>query len=146
MLVKTWLLQKQREIMTTTPGTSLKSAMKHLIENKISCLPVLEDSGELIGIISDKDIFHAAYNDIDILGYGSVADLMTTNLLVGVPDDDFSYIAGLMTNNKVRHIPIMEKDRIVGLLSVGDIVKVQVADMEIENRYLMNYISGNYPG
>ena len=72
MLVKTWLMEKKREILTTTPGTTLMSAMKHLIENKISCLPVLEENGALIGIISDKDIFQATYKDSAIIGYGIV--------------------------------------------------------------------------
>ena len=69
---------------------------------------------------------------------------MTTELIVGVVDDDLTYSAVLMTNNRIRHIPIMEKDKIIGIVSVGDIVKTQMEHIKIENRYLRQYLSGSH--
>jgi CBS domain-containing protein len=65
---------------------------------------------------------------------------MTRELLVGVPDDDLTYIMGIMTNNRVRHLPVMDGDRIAGLISIGDVVKACLEQTEYENRYLKEYI------
>ena len=71
---------------------------------------------------------------------------MTTELIVGIEDDLVDYIATLMTNNRIRHIPIMRGASMIGLVSVGDVVKARLSDMAVENRYLKQYIRGDYPG
>jgi CBS domain-containing protein len=146
MKVKDLLKDKKREIVTVEGSTDILTAMELLIKNKISCLPVLGYSGQLVGIISDKDIFHAIYENQDNFPSIKVSNLMTTDLLVGLAEDEIDYIGGVMTENKVRHIPIVEKDRLVGLISLGDIVKAEIKQMQIENRYLKLYMEGNYPG
>ncbi len=146
MKVKDILKTKQREIITIKASTDILTAMELLIKNKISCLPVLGDSGRLIGIISDKDIFHIIYENQDNFRSIRASDLMATDLIVGVADDDIDYIGGVMTNNKIRHVPIVEKDKLIGLISVGDVVKAEIKHMQIENRYLKLYMEGNYPG
>jgi len=146
MKVKDLLKDKKREIVTVEGSTDILTAMELLIKNKISCLPVLGYSGQLVGIISDKDIFHAIYENQDNFPSIKVSNLMTTDLLVGLADDEIDYIGGVMTENKVRHIPIVEKDQLVGLISLGDVVKAEIKQMQIENRYLKLYMEGNYPG
>ncbi|MCB2202030.1 CBS domain-containing protein [bacterium] len=145
MLVKDLLRQKDKSLITTTPETPLETAMGLLVDNRISCLPVL-NGGKLIGIVSDKDIFRVVYETKERYRDHTVADFMTSELIVGVPDDSVGYIAGLMTQNRIRHIPILEGDSLIGLLSVGDIVKTQMEDIRIENRYLKDFIQGSYPG
>ncbi len=146
MHVNEVLNKKGINVITAGLDMKLREAMKILISNKISCLPVLNSSDDLVGIISDKDIFKAIYNNAEAIDEAVVENHMTTNLIVGLIDDDINFIAGLMTKNKIRHIPIMENDKLSGVLSVGDIVKVQMTDMEVENRYLKDYIDGAYPG
>lgn len=145
MIVKDLLRQKDRRLITTTVDTPIESAMALLIDNKISCLPVL-NGDRLIGIVSDKDIFRTVYKSKERYRDHTVADMMTTDLIVGVPDDTVGYIAGLMTQNRIRHIPILDGETLIGLLSVGDIVKTQMEDIRIENRYLKDFIQGTYPG
>ncbi|RKX22294.1 MAG: hypothetical protein DRP45_11490, partial [Candidatus Zixiibacteriota bacterium] len=113
--------------------------------NTVSCLPVLADN-ELCGIISDKDIFKKAHGDPTGFTGVTVGDIMTVDLIVGLADDDIGYIAGVMTKNHIRHIPIVEGRNLVGLISVGDIVKTSMQKIEIENRFLKEYIDGSYPG
>ncbi len=146
MKVKDVLQSMKREIITIEPSANILTAMEALIKNKIGCLPVLGDSGQLVGIVSDKDIFHAIYENQDNFHSLKVSDLMTTDLLIGLAEDMIDYIGGVMTKNRVRHIPIVEKDKLVGLISLGDIVKAEIKRMEIENRYLKLYMEGNYPG
>jgi CBS domain-containing protein len=145
MLVKEALKGKGRAIISTTPSTPIRRAMELLLQNHISCLPVVDESDTLVGIVSDKDIFKLLYDDEQASRNGVVADVMTREVIVGLLDDDLGYIAGVMTNNRVRHVPIMDGKRLVGLMSVGDIVKTQMSHYEIENRYLRQYIEGNYP-
>ena len=146
MKVKELLSQKNRPVETIKASSIIKEAMKSLIDKKISCLPIVNDFDELVGIISDKDIFKAVYENVDSIESSQVGSIMSTNLIVGLESDELNYIAGLMTNNKIRHIPIVDKKKIIGLVSIGDIVKNQMTDMEIENRYLQIYINGGYPG
>ncbi len=144
MLVRDALLGKA--IITVRRSTPLRQAMQMLIEHRISCLPVIAENWELVGIISDKDIFHLLYENANIVGDAVVADHMSTNLIVGLPTDDIEYIATIMTNNRIRHVPIVDGRRLIGLLSVGDIVKTQIDGFQAENRYLRQYIDGKYPG
>lgn len=146
MKVKDVLKNKQREIITAETSTDILTAMQLLINNEVGCLPVLGYSGQLVGIISDKDIFKAIYENQDNFRSLTVGNLMTTDVLVGVPEDEIDYIGGVMTKNKIRHVPILEQGKLVGLISLGDIVMAQIKRMEIENRYLKLYMEGNYPG
>ena len=146
MKVRDILKGKAQETITVRPETKVSEAMRLLIVNKISCLPVVNESANLLGIISDKDIFSKIYDDPDNFRASAVTDLMSTDLIVGVPDDEVSYIAAIMTNNRIRHVPIVENKQLAGLVSVGDVVKTQMENIEIENRYLKQYIDGSYPG
>ena len=145
MLVKDVLICKQRELITAQPATTIKQAMQLLIDNKISSLPVVDENQKLVGIISDKDIFKKIHETEADYRVFTVGQMMTTELIVGLAEDELSYIAGLMTNNRIRHIPIVEQDRIIGIISVGDIIKTQMEHIKIENRYLKQYLSGSYP-
>jgi CBS domain-containing protein len=142
MLVKFILEKKPRDIISATPSTTVDAAMDILISKGIGCLPVLDESDRLVGIISDADIFrkiHETKGDYHSL---TVGDLMTTDVIVGLPDDDITYIAGIMDKNWIRHVPIVEGEKMVGLVSLRDIIKTQAEHTEIENRYLKLYTSG----
>jgi CBS domain-containing protein len=146
MKVKDILLGKKRGVVTTTAETRIAEAMAILIEHKISCLPVLDHNNQLIGIVSDKDIFLRIHQDGVDFHSCPIGDIMTTELIIGVPDDEIAYVAGLMTENRIRHIPILDGSQLKGMVSVGDIVKTQMLETKIENRYLKQYIEGSYPG
>jgi CBS domain-containing protein len=146
MRVRDLLQAKQRAVISTVPAIPVTKAMALMIDHQISCLPVLDEDGKLLGIISDKDIFRQLHKDRANIDLVTVGELMTTEVIVGVEEDEVSYMAGIMTKNRIRHIPILKGDRVVGLVSVGDIVKTQMSNIEIENRYLWQYINGNYPG
>lgn len=142
MRVKTLLKRNQREIVTALPSTTVDEAMDMLISNKIGCLPVLGHNGKLTGIISDKDIFKKVHETKGKYHDLKVGDVMSTNLIVGVPEDDLTYIASMMDKNWIRHIPIVEGDEMVGLVSQRDIIKTRSSRHERENRYLKMYMDG----
>jgi CBS domain-containing protein len=144
MLVSTLLESKSKEVITAKSTTTIDEAMELLIKHKISCLPILEDDGKLIGIISDKDIFKKVHETKGNYHSLKVRDVMSTDLIVGLPTDNLEYIAGIMDKNWIRHIPIVEGDNMVGLVSEGDIIKTMTQNQEIENRYLKMYLEGTH--
>ena len=142
MRVKTLLKRKPREVITTTPKATIDEAMDKLITNKIGCLPVVSENGKLSGIISDKDIFKKVHETKGQYHELKVADVMSTDLIVGIPDDQINYIASMMDKNWIRHIPIVDGDNMVGLISQRDIIKSTTKRRERENRYLKMYMEG----
>ena len=142
MLVKTLLADKPREIITTSRKMSVDAAMDLLITNNIGCLPVVDDDGKLVGIVSDKDIFRKIHQTKGQYHSLTVGDIMTDALIVGLPDDELVYIAGIMDKNWIRHVPILDGEKLVGLISQRDIIRTQAEHHEIENRYLNLYIDG----
>ncbi len=144
MTVKELLQSTNSTIHTIGKQQTIVKAMECLIQNKISCLPI-EENGSLIGIISDKDIFKAIFENRSHFDELAVFNFMSTELIVGVAEDNIEYISNLMTKNKIRHIPIVDESKLIGLISIGDIVKAKENDIEVENRYLKQYIEGYYP-
>jgi CBS domain-containing protein len=142
MLARAILERTAREVITTTIDVSIDSAMDTLIDNNIGCLPVLGDKGALIGIISDKDIFRKIHETGGNYHDLKVGEIMSTDLIVGLPEDDLEYIAGLMAKNWIRHIPIMDGKKLIGLISSRDVIKAEARRTEIENRYLRLYLDG----
>jgi CBS domain-containing protein len=140
MLVKALLEKKPKEVITAVAKTSIDEAMDLLIKHKIGCLPVVDDNLKLIGIISDKDIFEKIHQTKGQYQKLTVEDLMKTELIVGLPDDDINYIAGIMEKNWIRHVPIVADDHVIGIVSQRDIHKTFVRNKEVENRYLMDML------
>ena len=140
MYVRTLLENKKKDLVTIAPDAKLSSAMDLLIENGIGCLPVLADDGSLVGIISDKDIFHKIHETHGDYKQFTVEEVMTDNVLVGLPEDDITYIAGVMDKNWVRHVPIVDGEKVIGIVSLRDIIRTTAENVEIENRYLNLYM------
>lgn len=140
MLVRTLLDEKPRAVITADPSMSIGQAMDLLISNNIGCLPVVLGDKGLVGIVSDKDIFRRIHQTKGEYHELTVEDVMSTDLIVGLPSDEIAYIAGIMDKNWIRHVPIVEGEEIVGLISQRDIVKFEATNHEIENRYLNLYM------
>ena len=141
MLVKTLLKRKPREVIVADPRMSFSDAMELLISHGISCLPIV-DSGRLVGIVSDKDLFKRIHESQGNYHQFTLGDVMTTELIVGLPSDELTYIAGMMDKAKIRHVLIVEGGDLTGIVSQRDIIKTQAKNREIENRYLNLYMEG----
>jgi len=143
MLVKNLLEQKEKkDLITVKPSTSLDEAIGLLVTNRIGSVLVLNDKGDLKGIVTDYDILkhiHTTKGDYHKL---TVDDIMTTTLIVGLPGDDIDNIAAMMNKNWIRHVPIVENDKLVGLVSLRDINRLKVKNIEIDNRFLQQHLDG----
>ena len=139
MTIRSILQTKGNEVYTTGPKTKLSEVVKKLVHHQCGSLLVCEDD-QLIGIITERDLLRASATDGQDLDSTAVSELMTDNLVTGTPDDSISQTMGLLTEKRIRHLPILENDKLVGLISIGDVVKAQYAKLTIENHYLKTYL------
>ena len=131
-----------------SPETTVREAMNEINSKKIGAL-LVEAEGTLQGIVTERDIFrllHKYADESDRAFNSRIKDVMTTNVVIGLLDDDIDMVEALMTNNRFRHLPIMDGKKIAGIISIGDVVKTLAKNLQIENRYLKDYITGKYPG
>ena len=140
------ILDKSRKIITIGPDVKVSSAVKTMVDNKISCLPVVGSSGTVMGVISERDIVREVKNDPGGLESRTVGDAMTRDIIIGLEGDDLDYIMNIMARNNIRHVPIMAGQELTGILSMRDVVKGLMHQVEAENRYLKDYIAGKYEG
>ena len=140
------ILDPGRGVITIRQRDKVTDALKALLDNKISCLPVVDESGKIMGIISERDILREVHSNQGGLDRRYVADVMTRDILIGLADDDLDYIMNIMSNNNIRHVPIMTGDALSGIISIRDVVKGLMHTVESENRYLKDYIAGKYEG
>jgi CBS domain-containing protein len=132
---------KGRDVYSVWPAATLQDVVNLLVQFNVGSLLVVE-SGQLLGIITERDILRAAAATDRPLTECLVQDHMSVDLVTGTPDDPIGEVMGLMTEHRVRHLPVLEEDQLVGIVSIGDIVKAQHHQLSMENHYLKNYIQG----
>ncbi len=133
---------KGPEVLTIGAEKNIYDVITSLVTNRIGALIVLNEVGKIVGIISERDILIE-----NLKQYGSTAkvkDVMTKDVIIGDPEDDLDYVENIMTKNRIRHLPIIGNKRLVGIISIGDIIKAQSNETKVENRYLKNYIMNKY--
>ena len=146
MKVSDLLKVKGSGVNTVQPHFTMRQVLKLMTENKVGSLVVIDTENYPIGIITERDILRLVYEqDGRDWRNKAVSEFMTKKIMIGVPGDDIEYIMALMTENRFRHLPIMSEGKLIGLISIGDIVKSLYKNVKTENRYLSDYISGKYP-
>jgi len=139
------LANKGSAVLTTRAGDPVHEAVKILAKHSVGSLLVVEGN-KLVGILSERDILRAAVDGFDRLAGLKVGDLMTREVIIGLQDDSLDYVMTLMTDRRIRHLPILDLGgKLVGILSIGDVVKTRAQHAEIHIRYLTDYITGQYP-
>ena len=142
MRIREVLDRKGSEVVTVEPGITVHGAMQVLVEHNIGSVIVTRDS-RIVGILTERDVLRLAAADAGSLSTTLVGDVMTTDLVVGVAEDQVDYAAGIMTANRIRHLPIVDGERLSGVVSIGDVVNAMKQEKEVENRYLRDYIQGS---
>ncbi len=124
MKVRTILATKGTHVVTIRPQQPLKEAARLLAEHNIGALVVVNEADKLLGIISERDIIRAAARLENALSW-SVSEVMTKEVIIGLPNDDLIAVAHAMTEKRFRHLPIMDRGELVGIISMKDIVESQ---------------------
>ena len=145
MKVRDILKNKDAHLETIAPDKTIRDVINKIVARKIGDLLVM-DNDQPVGIITERDVIRIlGEHGVDGLD-GKVEDHMTKKLIIGFPDDEIDAVMAFMTINRFRHLPIMEKKKLIGIISIGDIVATRVHNLKVENRFLTDYIAGKYPG
>jgi len=140
MKLRQILQDKGQEVHATDPAETLGRVVHKLVGNNCGALVVLDD-GRMVGIISERDILRACA-ELERPLEALVRDRMTTDLVTAAPDDDVEEVMGLLTWHRIRHLPVLEGEQLIGMISIGDVVKAQHDELSSENRLLKQYIQG----
>lgn len=137
--------QGDRKILSITKDASVGEALELIVKKRIGALPVFDQDQNLAGIITERDILWRMHNEGQKALEREVNEMMTEKVVIGVPDDDIELAETFMTVNRFRHLPVMDDRKLVGMISIGDLVKSQIKNLKVQNRYLKDYITGKYP-
>jgi CBS domain-containing protein len=124
MKISTILSTKSQKVITVYPDQPVAEAVATLNKHNIGALPVVAEDGQVVGILSERDIVRHLLEQKDILNV-LVKALMTTAVITAVPQDDLTSVSHTMTERRFRHLPVLENNKLVGIISIGDIIKAQ---------------------
>jgi CBS domain-containing protein len=140
------LAVKGSSVFGTTPEATLAEAVADLVERHVGALLVFREEGpeerQLAGIVTERDILYYCARGKVELRRSKVAEVMTTTLITAAPEDTVEQVLTLMTARRIRHVPVLVEGRLLGIVSIGDLVKAQTDQLAIENRFLKDYIHG----
>ena len=140
MKVKDILDSKGSAVATIPADASLHDALERLIELRIGSLVVVDGHDPIVGILTERDLLGECAIHPEGMREMAVREIMSSNPIIAVPEDEVAYIMGIMTHNRIRHLPILDGERLAGMISIGDVVKAQLEAAEFENRYLRDFI------
>jgi len=140
MTVKAILARKGNDVATIEPNATLTVAMKILAERRIGALVITGADQRIVGILSERDIVRTLAERGPSVLNEPLADVMTRKVVTCGQGDTVCEIMERMTSGKFRHIPVVEQGRLVGIVSIGDIVKSRLEEMELEQAALHDYI------
>ncbi len=141
MILLDILRVKGRAVHTIDPDATLADVVRRLVESNCGSLVICNEKGDMVGIITERDVLRACAGSIDSpLSKMHVRDHMTTNIVTAEPGSNVNDVMGMLTDNRIRHLPVLEEGKLAGLISIGDVVKAQHDQLSMENHYLKNYI------
>ena len=135
MKIRDLLKIEDRPAITIGPNETVSEAVKKLVENNRGSLSVCGDKGELVGIITERDLVRKCFARIDSCADIKVQDVMTREVVIGTIEDDADYAIMVMKQKRIRHLPIVDNQKVVGIVSMRDLLDVQLDNCQTEVRY-----------
>lgn len=140
MSVKAILSRKGRDVVTVAPTDLLGDLVRTLNEHKIGAAVVQDETGRVVGMLSERDVVRALAQHGPAVLERSIDQVMTRDVKTCGEADTIRELAQRMTSGRFRHLPVVEDGRLVGLVSIGDVVKQRLDEMEAESSALRDYI------
>ena len=147
MKIKDVLLDKGTNVITISADQTIHAAIVELNHHGFGALIVTGKEGEVAGIVTERDILKCCgetcsknpsleHSPCQVL----IQDIMTKDVVIGVPDDDLNYVMNVMTKHHIRHLPILDDGALAGIISVSDLVNAHLEENVFESRTLKGYI------
>jgi len=142
MFVSDILAQKGGLVFTVTQGTTVAQITQQLSTRRIGAVLVMaDDAGTVAGIVSERDLVHATARHGGAALELEARQVMTRDVVTCHPDDPIEHVMAQMTSGRFRHLPVMDRDELIGLISIGDVVKARLEEAHHETEALRAYIS-----
>ena len=142
MLVSDVLQSKGGRIVTIDCEATVGEAVAKLVQHNIGSLPVVDHDKKLIGIFSERDVLRVIHHRGEGFGRMPVCDVMTRDPITCSPGDDVEQVMGQMSERRIAKVPVVAGDELVGIVSVGDVIKALHEKLQHENQHLLSYIHG----
>jgi len=141
--VRSILARKGGEVFTVSPDATVSDAIRTLREKNVGALVVSPTGTDIVGIVSERDIVRRMATDGAASLTRQVSEIMTPDVTTCRADDSADGLMGVMTAARIRHVPVVDGDELVGLISIGDVVKSYVDELEVEKEALAGYVTGS---
>ena len=141
MSVRHILDEKGSDVVTLTPGVSIEEAVAVLAKHRIGAIVVTNGAGVIKGILSERDIVRRLAEDGAKSLSETVAEVMTANVKVCAEHHTINDVMEIMTNGRFRHLPVERDGRLIGVISIGDVVKRRIAEVQREAEEIRTYIA-----
>jgi CBS domain-containing protein len=144
MLVRDVLQSKGRLVISIDSDATVSEAVAKLVQHNIGSLPILDSGGRLVGVFSERDVLRVIHNKGEGFGRLRVAEAMTKDPVTCLLDDEVDAVMGKMSDRHIAKVPVLSGGQLVGVISVGDVIKVLYDKVHDENRHLYSYIHGTH--
>jgi len=141
--VRQILKEKGGEVWSVTPATTIFETLRLMTDKDIGAVVVV-DGGKLVGIFSERDYVRQAVKDVETIKHRPVSDFMTPKVVTITPEETVKDCMLYMTAGHIRHLPVVEGEKLIGIITIGDVVKTIISDQTQQLEEMENYISGRY--
>ncbi len=131
--------KNEQKVITVSPSATVRDLLGLLAEHNVGALVVSGDGGTVDGIVSERDVVRRLHQNTELL-QATVESIMTTDVRTCTPEDRLDDLMSLMTERRIRHVPVCEDDRLVGIVSIGDVVKHKIDALQFERDQLDSYV------
>jgi CBS domain-containing protein len=127
-------------VLTIAPDTLVADLISGLVGRNVGAMVVIGPEG-VVGIVSERDVVRMLHEHGAAALGRRVADIMTSHVITCSPDDSVDGLSGLMTTHRVRHVPVVDNGQLAGIVSIGDVVKTRMEELQAEREQLAAYIT-----
>lgn len=144
MRISEILRRKGSDVATVAPDTTVRTLLAALAERNIGAVVVSPDGDTIAGIVSERDVVRSLHARGAELLDTPVSAIMTSAVRTCAPDDRVDGLRRTMTDHRIRHLPVVHEGRLVGIVSIGDVVKSAISELATEREHLVEYLQGRY--